>query len=113
MPGAQVFIGGRDQRPIQLHERGPQLQDVAEAREAGTGMLMLQVETVLIATTSLMVGACWAAAAYAISAGGMSMAQILTAARTDLLLGLTIVALAPLAASFAAAGTPASLLKER
>ena len=112
MPGAQVFIGGRDQRPIQLHERGPQLQDVAEAREAGTGMLMLQVETVLIATTRLMVGACWAAAAYAISAGGVSMAQM-TAARTELLLGPTIVALAPLAASFAAAGTPASLLKER
>lgn len=76
-------------------------------------LLMLQVETVLVAIPSVSAGACWAAAAYAASAGDVSLSQQLTAARTELLLGLTIVALAPITASVAAAGTPAALLKER
>lgn len=76
-------------------------------------LLMLQVETLLTATMSVIAGASWAAAAYALTIGAGSVAQLATAARTDLFFLFSVVVVGPIAASLAAAGSPASLLKER
>lgn len=79
-----------------------------------TGLLVMQeVETSLVVGLSYVVAVAWAGLMYALIVGIPGADQILIALQTSATAALSIIALAPVAATLAASGAPAALLKER
>lgn len=76
-------------------------------------VLMLQLETAVLALACGALGACWALAGYSVLVDVPTVGQAALALRGSLLFMLALVACGPLVAAIAASGTPASLLKER
>ena len=91
--------------------------DVAVYRSFGVPrsgvLLMLQVEAIVITGSGLLIGTIWAIGLRAMADGPLAMDQWILGVRTGAAFALTMMAIGPLAAVLASAGSPAQLLKER
>lgn len=76
-------------------------------------LIMQQVETAVLVSAAVILGALWAAALHSIMAGLPGLDQVSLALRTTLTAAALTTIIGPVSATLAASGSPAALLKER
>jgi hypothetical protein len=74
---------------------------------------MHQVDTAVLVSAAVILGAIWAAALHSITAGLPGLDQVFLALRTTLTAAAFITIVGPVSATLAGSGSPAALLKER